>query len=434
MPHWLTRGIVYECFPRAFSPAGDLVGVEAGLEGIADLGVTTLWLMPIHPIGQAARKGTLGSPYAVRDYRVVAPELGGERDLTRLVDAAHALGMRVILDWVANHCARDSVLMPWEEWFHRDEAGEVLPGAPDWTDTAWLDHGVPALRRNLIDAMAHWVGGCGVDGFRCDVAGRVPVASWLEAREALEPLRPDLGMLAEAFRPDLMERAFELTYDMPWYWEVDRVLRRWAALEAIRRAHRKFRARFPARAQPMRFSDNHDRERAVTRYGEGWVAAAVHCLTSEGVPLVYNGQEIGDNGPTAGEALFERHPIGWGRERPGARALFRELIHLRRATPALELGSTHFLPSAPRGILPFLRILGDRAVFVAVNLSGSPAELVLEHPALGAGHSLLFERGLDPSGLFRAGCWTLRLAPWGALVAEAQPWTEDANDAREAPR
>lgn len=205
----------------------------------------------------------------------------------------------------------------------------MVPFRTDWTDTAWLDHGHPLLRRHLVDAMVGWVERCGVDGFRCDVAARVPLASWLEVREALDRVRPEVALLAEAWAPHLMERAFDLTCDMPWYWAVHRVLRRGAHTRALLKEQAEFRRRFPARCLPLRFSDNHDRDRATSLFGQdAALAAALEVLTSEGVPLLFQGQEWGDATPSRAPALFEprkipppRRPVEGSHPRVGNRAL-----------------------------------------------------------------------------------------------------------------
>ena len=169
-PAWLRDGVVYEIFPRDFSPAGDLKGVTARLDELHDLGVNVLWLMPIHPIGEKCRKGQFGSPYSVRDYYAVDTNYGTLDDLKKLVAGAHQRGMKVIMDLVANHTAWDSVLMQHPGFYKQDAQGKPISPEPAWTDVAGLNYANPQLREYMIKMMAYWVRTCDIDGFRCDVA------------------------------------------------------------------------------------------------------------------------------------------------------------------------------------------------------------------------------------------------------------------------
>ena len=142
--------MVYEIFPRNFSASGDFKGITARLDELKDLGVDVLWLMPIQPSGEKGKKGTLGSPYAVRDYYAISPALGSTNDFRELVAAAHQRGLKVILDVVANHTAWDSVLMSQPEFYKQDASGKVVPPVPEWSDVAGLNYANPALRTYMI--------------------------------------------------------------------------------------------------------------------------------------------------------------------------------------------------------------------------------------------------------------------------------------------
>ncbi|HSQ19193.1 MAG TPA: alpha-amylase family glycosyl hydrolase, partial [Blastocatellia bacterium] len=169
---WIRDAVIYEIFPRAFSAEGNFNGVTARLDQLRDLGVTILWLMPIHQIGQEKRKGAIGSPYAVRDYYSINPDYGTKEDLRRLISEAHRRGLKVIIDIVANHTSWDSVLMKYPDFYKHDAQGKII-SPYDWTDVAWLNYGNPKLRDYIIEMLKYWIREFDLDGFRCDVAGEV---------------------------------------------------------------------------------------------------------------------------------------------------------------------------------------------------------------------------------------------------------------------
>jgi 1,4-alpha-glucan branching enzyme len=176
-PEWARSASIYQINQRQFTPEGTFRAAEAHLPRLRDFGVDIVWLMPVNPIGERNRKGDLGSPYAVKDYYAVNPEFGTVDDLRHFVDTAHDLGLHVILDWVANHTAWDNVLVTEHpEWYARDWKGDFRP-TPwwDWHDIIDLDYSHEGLREWMTAAMVHWVKEVGVDGFRCDVAGFVPL-------------------------------------------------------------------------------------------------------------------------------------------------------------------------------------------------------------------------------------------------------------------
>ena len=177
-PAWVHDGVIYEIFPRAFSERGDFRGVTAQLDRLQRLGVNILWLMPIHPMGKLKSKGTLGSPYAVRDFYAIDPAYGTAEDLHRLVSEAHKRNLKVIIDIVANHTAWDSVMMAHPDWYTHDAGGHIIPPNPDWTDVADLNYGSAGLRHYMQDMLVHWLRDFDLDGFRCDFAFGVPTDFW----------------------------------------------------------------------------------------------------------------------------------------------------------------------------------------------------------------------------------------------------------------
>jgi glycosidase len=384
-PQWLRDGVIYEIFERDFSPAGDFNGITARLDELKDLGVNVLWLMPVHPIGEKLRKGTLGSPYAVRDYYTISPEYGTAADLKRLVAEAHQRGLKVILDVVLDHTAWDCTLMAHPEFYKRDASGNILPPVKEWTDVAGLDYDNPGLRDYMIQMLKHWVepAGFDLDGFRCDVAEMVPTSFWEEARAELEKVKPDIMMLAEASKPELLVKAFDTDYSWPLLGAVNGVLSKGSSASEIEHCWVENRLRFPVGALHMRMSDDHDESRAVARFGaEGALAASVLMFTLDGVPMLYNGMEVGDATESGDPALFEKLPIFWHpKDRPPFRDIYRGLIRLRRQYPAFRNDQVTWLRNSDAAdLLTFMREDAQDQFLVAINLSNRPVSASVEIP------------------------------------------------------
>jgi cyclomaltodextrinase len=386
-PAWVRDGVIYEIFPRDFSGSGDFAGVTAQLDRLRELGVNILWLMPIHPPGKLGRKGTFGSPYAVRDYYAINPDYGTAADLRRLVAAAHQRGLKLIIDIVANHTSWDSVLMKTPEYYVHDAAGKIVTPQPDWTDVAKLDYDNPRLRRYIIDMLAYWIREFDLDGFRCDVALFVPTAFWEQARAELARLKPDIVMLAEAEQPDLLLKAFDLDYAWDFHAVLEKVVNGQQPASALRASWLDSMRRRPRGALTMRFTDNHDQRRALSRFGErAALASSALMFTLDGVPLLYNGMEVGDSGESAAPALFEKFPIFWpiAVTRPVFPRFYRGLIALRAAHPALRAGEVAWLGNSDETrVLTFLRRAHEETVLVAVNLSSQPFVGVVEGAGAG---------------------------------------------------
>ena len=382
---WVRDGVVYEVFPRAFSAGGNFNGVTAQLDRLRDLGVTILWLMPVHPVGQERKKGTVGSPYAVRDYYAVNPDYGSKEDLRRLVSEAHRRGMKVILDVVLNHTAWDSVLMKNPDFYTRDASGKIVPPVADWADVADLNYDNPHLRTYMIDVLKFWLREYDLDGFRCDVAGFVPTDFWERAREELERVKPDITLLAEWHSPDLLVKAFDFDYAWPFHSALTDAVQGRKPAHAVRAAWEEERARFPRNSLHMRFTDNHDERRAVARFGEpAALAASALVFTLDGVPMLYNGMEVGDTTESGAPALFERLPVFWqiAERRPEFPRFYRQMIALRRDHAALRRGETVWLRNSDESrVLSFARRDSEEELIVAVNLSSEPFTGAIEAPA-----------------------------------------------------
>ena len=380
-PDWLRAATVYEIFPRDFSAAGNLAGVTAKLDELHDLGVTVLWTMPIHPIGEKFRKGEFGSPYSIKDYYAIDPHYGTLADFKALVNGAHQRGMKVIMDIVANHTAWDSVMMTNKDFYKQDAAGKVIPPVPEWTDVAGLSYASPALREYMIAMLKYWLKECDVDGFRCDVAYMVPTDFWEQARTELAKIKPDLMMLAEASKPELLTKAFDIDYSWPLLGTLNKVLIHDAPASDLRKSWEESFKQFPKGSLHLRMSDDHDEARAVARYGlKGALAASALMFTLDGVPLLYNGMEVGDATESGDPALFDKLNIFWNpKERPALQFTYHDLIKLRKDYPAFTSDRVIWLPNYEEArVVSFMRLDANDEFVVVVNLSSRPVTTSLK--------------------------------------------------------
>lgn len=385
---WSRDANIYEVNIRQFTREGTFNAFAKELPRLRKMGVDILWLMPIQPIGVENRKGKLGSYYAVRDYTAVNPEFGTLADFKRLVQQAHAMGFHVIIDWVANHSAFDN---RWttehKDWYLHDAKGEIFPvtyteGAETeyWTDVTGFDYTQPGLWKGMTDAMAFWVRETDIDGFRCDVAGKVPTPFWNQARAALDQIKP-VFMLAEASKADLHEHAFDMTYG----WDTAEIFKQIAKGKADAATLRKWVAappeQFPPDAYRMRFTSNHDinswQGSDTELYGPSWRAMAVLAATLPGMPLVYGGQESGLDKRLA---FFEKDPIDWKQYQHAA--FYAKLLKLKKTNPALwngqAGGAIAVQDTGNDKVFAFRRQAGKNAVAVAVNLSNAPQRYTMD--------------------------------------------------------
>ncbi len=259
-PEWTYDSVVYEVNIRQFSPEGTFAGVEAQLPRLKDLGVDVLWLMPMYEIGTEGRKGTLGSYYAISDYKKVNPEFGTMEDFQHLLNAAHASGFKVILDWVANQTAPDHIWMTEKpaDFYERDAEGNAI-WEYDWTDTRSLNYENEEVWWAQDDAMRFWLEK-GVDGFRCDAAGEVPAEFWYGILPKMNKDYPDIYLLAEAERDNLADPI--TTFDANYAWELHHLLNSLAkgakTVQDLKDYVARDAARFPKEAFRLTFTSNHD--------------------------------------------------------------------------------------------------------------------------------------------------------------------------------
>ena len=379
-PDWSRDAVIYQINTRQYSETGTFAAVEADLDRIRALGVDILWFMPIHPIGEARRKGELGSPYAVRDFRKVNPELGTEADFRSLVDAVHARDMKIIIDWVPNHSAWDNwMITEHPGWYTRDANGEMQhPPDTDWYDVADLNYDDPALRDYMRESLAYWVEQFDIDGYRCDVAGMVPTDFWESVRPRLDAVKP-VFMLAEWQQPDLHENAFDASYAWRWKEIMQGIAAGERPVADLGAYYNDYQNNWPDNAMRMAYTDNHDQNTwdGLTQeiYGDAYEAAVVLSFTGEGIPLIYNGQECDNRNRLE---FFERDPIEWNCE-ADIGDLFRDLVALKTANPALHNapwgGRLVEVEDGSDAVFSFTREADGNRVLVMMNLSGTDQTL-----------------------------------------------------------
>ena len=383
-PEWTYNSVVYEVNVRQFSPEGTFRGVEAQLPRLKDLGVDVLWLMPMFEIGTVERKGSLGSYYAISDYKKVNPEFGTMEDFEHLLAMAHRLGFKVILDWVANQTAPDHVWMTEKpaDFYERDADGNAI-WEYDWTDTRSLNYENQEVWWAQDDAMRFWLEK-GVDGFRCDAAGEVPAEFWYAIMPKMNKDYPEAYFLAEAERDNLAES--RKTFDANYAWELHHLLNSMAqgskTVKDLQEYVARDAARFPKEAFRLTFTSNHDENSwagtEFEREGDAAKACAVLCFTlPNSQPLVYTGQEIGLSRRLA---FFEKDPItDWY---PNEYTTFyKRLIELKHNNPALaagEKGGPIVWWEAPDGLVAFHREVDGNKVIVLANFGTAPQEEAAE--------------------------------------------------------
>lgn len=382
-PEWSKNATIYQLNTRQFSEEGTFKAAQTQLPRIKELGVDIIWLMPINPIGKKNRKGTLGSPYSVKDYYGVNPEFGTFQDLKNFVNEAHKLGMYVILDWVANHTAWDNELVEKHpEWYAKDYKGDFRP-TPwwDWSDIIDLDYNKPGVRKYMTEALKYWVKEADIDGYRCDVAGFVPLDFWNNVRKELDAIKP-VFMLGEWESRDLHAKAFDMTYAWDWNEKLHNICMGKADVNQLYIYYSWNERFFPKNSIRMTFVSNHDKNSwegtMYEQFGEGLEAAIALSVVGDGMPLIYNGQEAGN---TKRLEFFEKDPIHWKEHEIGN--LYKKLFALLKSNTALwhaKWGATMIkIPNNHETeVLSFVRQNENDKVFAVFNFSKNQKEITFK--------------------------------------------------------
>jgi glycosidase len=402
-PAWAKNANIYEVNLRQYTPEGTFNAFASHLPRLKKMGVDILWFMPVFPVSEARRKGTLGSYYAVADFRKVNPEFGTMEDFSALIQKIHALDMRIILDWVPNHTGWDH---PWitsnPEYYTKGKDGQITdPINPKtgkswgWTDVADLNYDNKDLRQAMQNDMLYWVREHQIDGFRCDVAEEVPLDFWKETTQKLRSVKSDLFMLAEAeFPPHRNEAYFAMSYGWSFHHLMNQISKGDRNIEDIRRWLAEDRNSY-RKGYHMHFITNHDENSwngtEFERLGKAVKAMAVLAFTFDGMPLIYSGQEAGLNKRLA---FFEKDTISWS-NLTEFEPFYTTLLDLKHRNRALwngaDGGDPIFLETdKPGDVLLFMREKEQNRVVVLLNLSPIPQETVLNDARLEGSYSNVF--------------------------------------------
>ncbi|HLP62960.1 alpha-amylase family glycosyl hydrolase [Flavobacterium sp.] len=382
-PEWSKNATIYEVNVRQFTKEGTFKAFESHLPRLKAMGIDIIWLMPIHPNGEEKRKGTLGSEYSVKDYYGVNPEYGNKEDFKRLVDKIHSMGMYVILDWVANHSAWDNPLAKEHpDWYSKTPEGNFQP-TPwyDWGDIIDFDYNNPELRKYMTDAMKYWVKDFNIDGYRCDVAGFIPVDFWDNARAELDEIKP-VFMLAEWEARDLQKKAFDMTYSWSLWDKMHNATVGGKGIGGLVEYMAHDESTHPKDAYRMTFTENHDKNswegNQFSNFGDGLESCMVFCTVVNGMPLVYSGQEAGLDRSLK---FFDKDEIEW-KQHPFA-DLYSKLFALKHKNKALWNGKhggqmIRIFNDKMDQVISFSRTKDNDQVIPIMNFSEKPVTVQLD--------------------------------------------------------
>lgn len=416
-PDWSKNSTIYEVNIRQYTPEGTFKAFESHLPRLKAMGVDIIWLMPIHPIGVKNRKGTLGSYYSVKDYLAVNPEFGTMDDFKSLVKKIHASGMHVIIDWVANHSAWDNKLVTEHpEWYSKNNEGNFQP-TPwyDWDDIIDFDYEQPELRKYMTEALKFWVSETDIDGYRCDVAGFIPVDFWDNVRVELEAIKP-VFMLAEWEDRDMLKNAFDMTYAWTLWNKLREIAKEGKPVGGLIEYMAHDVSTFPRDGYKMTFTDNHDKNswegNQYSNFGPALETCIVFAATVNGMPLVYSGQEAGLDRSLR---FFDKDTIIWKNHRN--EQLYTQLFDLKHKNKALWNGKhggqmVRVYNDSQDKIISFYREMNENKVLPIFNFSNETVNVTLNTKFAADTYTELFSKktyklqGNDP----------IELPAWGYIV------------------
>ena len=416
-PDWSKNAVIYEVNIRQYSKEGTFNAFGKDLQRLKNMGADILWIMPVHPIGETDRKGSLGSYYSVRDYKDVNNEYGTMSDFKNLVNNAHKIGLKVIIDWVPNHTSKDNELVKTHpEYYLKDSAGKFISPF-DWTDVYRLDYSNVATRRYMIGTMRFWVTETGIDGFRCDVAHMIPVSFWNELRASLDSVK-QVFILAEADIPEQHLKGIDMSYDWKFHHLMNDIAKHKKNANDIQKYFNHVDSIYPVNSYLMEFTSNHDENSwngsEYERLGQGAQAFAVLAATIYGMPLVYNGQESVFKRRLK---FFDKDSIDW--DNYSLTLFYKKLFDLKHRNKALWNGTDggrfkRIATNYDSCVFAFTREKESNKVLVICNLSSKQLKVNLKSELLPGNYTEIFT---NQDFTFNEKT-KLSLNPWQYLVLE----------------
>lgn len=375
--------VMYEVNTRQHTPEGTFKALIPHIERIKNMGVGILWFMPIQPIGVEKRKGGLGSYYSISDYKGINKAHGSLEDFKEVVEKAHELGLLVILDWVGNHTAWDHHWMKeYPEFYTTDSLGNVISPVADWSDVADLNYDNKEMHQEMINDMKYWVETADIDGFRCDVAGFVPMEFWNKAKDSLDQVK-DLFMLAEWDENKMHKDAFHMTYSWGMHHVMNSIAKKEMNADSIETFLQNDNSKFAPKDFRLQFTSNHDENSwngtVKERFGDGSKAFAVFASTIQGMPLLYSGMEAGLDKRLR---FFDKDTIDW--TNLSLENFYKTLFELKADNEALwngEYGSRASRINTQDNtdnIYAFIREKNDNQVIVIINFSDTAQTVTLD--------------------------------------------------------
>ena len=387
-PEWSKNAVMYEVNVRQYTPEGTFKAFEAHLPRLKELGVDILWFMPIHPISKKNSKGSLGSYYSVKDYKAINPEFGTMDDWKALVNKAHEMGFKVMIDWVGNHTGWDNQwIKDHKDWYTQDSLGNIIAPVADWRDVADLNYDNPQMRAAMLDAIKFWVKETDIDGYRCDFAGGVPTDFWEQARQSLDSIKPVFMLDENQDQMNLLHKAFNINYGWAFHHLMNEVAQGKKTALQMDSLLAKEDTLYPEKTYALQFTSNHDENSwqgtEYERMGEAAKTMAVLSFAVPGMPLIYTGQEAGLNKRLL---FFEKDTVNWSNLE--MQQFYQKLIQLKKAQPALwngeAGGALTIVPTdLPEKVLAFTREKGDSHLLAVFNLSKEAADVNLQVPQKG---------------------------------------------------
>jgi len=415
-PEWSNDAVMYEVNVRQFTPEGTFKAFETHLPRLKEMGIEILWFMPIYPISEKNRKGSLGSYYSIRDYKATNPEFGTLNDFKALVNHAHEMGFKVMLDWVGNHTGWDNQWMvDHKDWYTQDSLGNVISPVADWHDVADLNYDNQGLRKAMLDALKFWVREADIDGYRCDYAGGVPTDFWEATRLSLDSIKPVFMLAENQDQMDLLDKAYNLNYGWTFHHLMNEVAQSKKTAQAMDSLLIKTDSIYPRNTYSLQFTSNHDENSwngtEYERLGEAVKTMAVLSFTVPGMPLIYTGQEAGLNKRLL---FFEKDQVDWSNLE--MQQFYQKLIQLKKEHLALWNGTaggkmTIVPTTMPTKVLAFTREKDNNQVLAIFNLSAQPVDANIQLGQAGeyreyfSGNTKTLEKGT-----------TIPLEKWGNKI------------------